>query len=67
MITLKIPDMSCGHCIKTIDGAVKSVDPEATIDADLSAHVVTVESGADEALLRQAIADAGYDNEKVAA
>jgi copper chaperone len=67
MITLKVPELSCGHCIKTIDGAVKAVDPAAWIDADLATHTIVVKSDADEARLRQAIADAGYDNEKLAA
>lgn len=67
MITLKVPEMSCGHCIKTIDGAVKSIDPAATVDADLAAHTVLVKSSANETRLREAIAEAGYVNEKVAA
>lgn len=67
MITLKVPEMSCAHCIRTIDGAVKAVDPSATVAADLNAHTVTVKSDADEARLRQSIAEAGYDNEKLAA
>jgi copper chaperone len=66
MITLKIPDMSCSHCVRTIGGAVKTIDPAASVDADLAAHIVRIGSDADEALLRRAIADAGYDNEKLA-
>ena len=67
MITLKVPEMSCGHCIKTIDGAVRSIDPKATVDADLTAHTISVKSAANEARLREAIAEAGYINEKAAA
>jgi len=67
MITLKVPDMSCSHCIRTIEHAVKAVDAAASIDADLAALTVKVTSNVDEAVLREAIAAAGYDNEKLAA
>ena len=65
MLTLRIPDMSCGHCVRTIDGAVRAVDGGASIEADLAAHLVKVRSDADETTLRRAIAEAGYGNEKV--
>jgi copper chaperone len=67
MITLKVPDMSCSHCVRTIDGAVKAVDPQALVEADLGAHTVSITSSADDGVLRQAVAEAGYDNEKLAA
>jgi copper chaperone len=67
MITLRIPEMSCGHCVKAIDGAVKGVDPSASVDADLARHIVKVTSTASEAALRLAIKDVGYDNEKLIA
>jgi len=67
MFTLKISDMSCGHCVRTIDAAVRTVDGRASIAADLDAHLVEVRSDADEAALRRAIAEAGYENEKIPA
>jgi copper chaperone len=67
MITLRIPEMSCGHCVKAIDGAVKGVDPSASVDADLARQIVKVTSTASEAALRLAIKDVGYDNEKLIA
>ncbi|WP_448952410.1 heavy-metal-associated domain-containing protein [Labrys neptuniae] len=67
MITLKVPEMSCGHCVKAITGAVKTVDPGASVEIDLGAQRVTIKSAVDEARLRAAIADAGYDSEKLPA
>ncbi|MGO4335730.1 heavy-metal-associated domain-containing protein [Labrys sp. KB_33_2] len=67
MITLKVPEMSCGHCAKTITGALKAVDPGAAVDIDIGSQTVTVASAADEGKLRAAIAEAGYENEKLPA
>ena len=67
MITLKVPEMSCGHCVKAITGALKAVDPGASVEIDLGSHLVKVASAADEASLREAIAGAGYENEKLPA
>ena len=67
MITLKVPEMSCGHCAKTITGALKAVDPGAAVEIDIGSQIVRVASTADEARLRAAIADAGYENEKLPA
>ncbi|HEV7264130.1 MAG TPA: heavy-metal-associated domain-containing protein [Falsiroseomonas sp.] len=57
-----IPDMTCGHCVKTVTKAVQSIDPDATVQADLAAHVITVASNADAARLSTAISAAGYEN-----
>lgn len=67
MITLKVPDMTCGHCAKTVTGALKAVDPGASVEIDLGAHLVKVASAADESKLRMAITEAGYANEKLPA
>ena len=64
---LKVPEMSCGHCAKTIEGAVKAIDPAANVQVDLATSTVTVASNADEAKLAAAIKDAGYDNHRIAA
>ena len=41
---LHIPDMSCGHCVATIDKAVKATDPSAIVRPDL-APVCEAKSG----------------------
>ncbi|MDT3379149.1 heavy-metal-associated domain-containing protein [Labrys portucalensis] len=67
MITLKVPEMSCGHCVKTITGALQAIDPGAAVEIDLGTQTVKVASVADEAKLRAAIAEAGYESEKLPA
>jgi copper chaperone len=57
-----IPDMTCGHCVRTVTQAVQSVDPTAKVQADLASHDVQVASTADPARLSAAIAAAGYAN-----
>jgi copper chaperone len=60
MLTLDIPNMTCGHCVRAITQAVTAADPAAKVQADLAAHQVHV----DTALAREAVAavltEAGY-------
>ena len=60
MLVLKIPSMSCGHCVKTVTETVKAIDPQARVDIDLVAKTATIETGADAANITKALADAGY-------
>jgi copper chaperone len=60
MLTLNVPDMSCGHCVSTVTKAVKSVDRDAAVTTDLSAQTVTIKSGAAPAALQSALEKAGY-------
>lgn len=66
MLKLKVPDMSCSHCVSTIEKAVKSVDPTARVAADLGSSTVAVETKADENAVRDVIRSVGYDNEPLA-
>jgi copper chaperone len=61
MITFEVKDMTCGHCASTITKALRQVDAQAKVSIDLATHRVAVEpTEADEAMLREAIAEAGY-------
>jgi copper chaperone len=61
MIAFDVKDMTCGHCVSTITKAVKAVDKDATVQVDLPAHRVRIETGAaDAATLGAAIREAGY-------
>ncbi|MBU0602536.1 MAG: heavy-metal-associated domain-containing protein [Gammaproteobacteria bacterium] len=60
MIEFTVPDMTCGHCAGRIRTAVSEVDGKATVDIDIARHVVRIQSSQDEALFRQALADADY-------
>lgn len=59
-IQLKVPNMACAACGKTITKAVQSIDPTAEIQTDPKTKQVTVESKASESSVREAIAAAGY-------
>ncbi|CAB3670404.1 MAG: heavy-metal-associated domain-containing protein [Achromobacter pulmonis] len=64
-IEFNVPDMTCGHCVKTITGAVTAAAPGASVAVDLPTHRVTV-SGTDQAdKVEAAIRDAGYEPQRV--
>ena len=59
-IQLKVPNMACGACSKTITQAVQEIDPTAEVQADPKTKEVKVETQANESSIREAIAAAGY-------
>jgi len=60
MYEFQVPKLSCGHCVATVTRAIQSADPAARVQADLAAKTLRVESRAEEAALRQALAGVGY-------
>lgn len=62
-LQLKVPSMACSACVDTISKAVKAVDPVAVIEADPKTKLVNVQSQQPDAVIKQAIADAGYPTE----
>ena len=59
-IELKVPNMACGACGKTITKAVREIDPQAEVQTDPKTKQVIVDSNASESSIREAIAAAGY-------
>jgi copper chaperone len=59
-LSFEIPAMTCGHCVRAITEAVKAVDPQAEVTADLPQHRVTVASSATRAALVASLDEAGY-------
>ncbi|MBD1842773.1 heavy-metal-associated domain-containing protein [Cyanobacteria bacterium FACHB-63] len=59
-LQLTVPNMACSACSDTITNAIKSIDPDATVTADPKTKLVSIETQASEASIKQAIADAGY-------
>ncbi len=57
---LKIANMSCDGCVRSVTRAVQSVDPEAKVQADLPAHLVKVETKASQAAIQEVLAEVGY-------
>jgi len=60
MTTFRIPDMSCGHCRATIEKTIHGLDPAATLDFDMPAHTVAVQTGRETEAVRAALSEAGY-------
>lgn len=60
MIELTLPDMSCGHCVRSVTAAVQSVDPQARVEVDLPAHRVRIASERPAEAFHAALAEAGY-------
>lgn len=61
-ITLKVEGMSCGHCVNSVEGAVKSLGASGKVD--LNAGSVTVdfdESKVSIDAIKEAIEEQGYD------
>ena len=66
--TYSVPGMHCGHCKVAVTGELSSVEGVADVVVDLETKLVTVTgSDLDDATLRAAIDEAGYDSEEVAA
>lgn len=60
MITLKVPDMSCGHCSGVITKALKGLDPSAVVGFDMHNHLVQVETTQAGDAIMKVMAAAGY-------
>jgi len=60
VIEFQVPALSCGHCVRAVNEAVKEVDPQARVDVDLETRKVNVESNAARAQLVEALTEAGY-------
>lgn len=57
-----VPGMSCGHCRAAVTEEVSRVAGVSDVSVDLERKLVTVRgSGVDDAAVRDAIDEAGYD------
>lgn len=61
-LTYSVPGMTCGHCKAAVSSELQEVAGVETVDVDLDAKLVTVRgSDLDDAALRAAIDEAGYE------
>jgi copper chaperone len=60
VIEIKVPDMTCGHCVSNVTKAVKTLDAAAQIEISLDEHRVRVQGKASKEALLHAISEAGY-------
>lgn len=56
-----VDGMSCGHCVQAVTNALKSIKEDADIQIDLDQKKVTISQIEDEAAIKEAIEDAGFD------
>lgn len=61
MQTYSVPGISCGHCKTAIEGEVAKVAGVTAVTVDIEAKTVQVDGTADDAAIRAAIDNAGYD------
>jgi copper chaperone len=59
-IILTLPDMTCGHCVKTVTRTVLGLDPAAQVQTDLGTHRVTLQTAVARDVLERALAAEGY-------
>jgi copper chaperone len=61
-VSYTVPGMHCGHCKQAVSEELAAVDGVESVDVDLETKRVTViGSGLDDASLRAAIDEAGYE------
>ena len=60
MIELKIPALSCNHCVQVVTEAVKAADPQAQLQFDLPARTVQVQTAAAREAVIAQLVEAGY-------
>jgi len=60
MIELKLPTMTCEHCVRTVSHTVQQVDAAATVAVDLPGKTVRIESQHPRQEFVAALAEEGY-------
>jgi copper chaperone len=60
MLTLSIPAISCGHCVRAITETILELDPAARVQVDIDARTATIDTRADSAVVRERLAAEGY-------
>ncbi|MEH7095008.1 copper chaperone CopZ [Neobacillus vireti] len=63
-VTLNVQGMSCGHCVKAVEGSVGTLNGVSSVKVDLKSAKVDVEYNSQEVSLekiKETIDDQGYD------
>ncbi len=63
--TLKVPNISCEHCVKTIKRELEMLDSVARVEGDVQTKMITIEyvNGGDPAAVRKTLEEIGYPPE----
>jgi copper chaperone len=59
--TYSVPDISCDHCKRAIEGEVGQLAEVTTVEVDVATRTVTVDGAASDDAVRAAIDEAGYE------
>lgn len=60
MAVFRVPDMHCDGCVRSLTGAARDIDAQATVQADLQSKLVTVTTTAPAETVAEAFRDAGF-------
>lgn len=63
MQAFKVSGMSCGHCVRAITQAIKTLDASAEVEVNLASGLVQVSDGLDREQVQAAIREEGYSVE----
>lgn len=58
--TYKVEGMTCGGCSSAVERAIKEMAPDASVEVQLDGGLVTVTGVDDDAIIQQAVEDAGF-------
>ena len=60
---INIEGMSCGHCVKHVEGALSEISGVTKVNVNLEGKyaVVELEKEVSDAVLKEAVEEAGYD------
>lgn len=68
MLRYRITNMTCGGCVKGVTATLREVDPTAQIDIALDRKEAAITPAtADAARIEQALREAGWEAERLAA
>ncbi len=60
-MALRIEGMSCGHCVRAVEHALQGVPGVQVVSVEVGRAVVTSPEPVNDAQLREAIEQAGFD------
>jgi copper chaperone len=60
MNSFLIPDMTCGHCVGVIKKTLLAADPEASLEIELSTHLLKIDSKLGISQIVTLLEEAGY-------
>ena len=59
--TYRVTGMTCQHCVASVTEEVGALDGVTDVSVDLASGAVTVVGSAEEAAVREAVEEAGYE------